>query len=189
MAARKALEELLVDIHDIFARHRFDIGIKDDTKVKLTPTDESPAYSQNLPTPTNLKKNLTNGLTVEMALLHKYGIVITLPFSRNASPVFAQRNSNGKLRLLVDLRKFNNLLLNDYINNKQPVSALTDAAQHIAGKIIFSKFECSQAYHFFQMADRKSVEMFSFDSRTFAYRRLAQGLNRWVSASSGFARG
>ena len=40
------------------------------------------------------------------------------------------------------------------------------------------------------MADQRSVERlaFSFASRTFAYRRLAQGLSRSVSAFSGFMR-
>ena len=40
------------------------------------------------------------------------------------------------------------------------------------------------------MADQRSVEMltFNFASRTFAYRRLAQGLSRSVSAFSSFMR-
>ena len=40
------------------------------------------------------------------------------------------------------------------------------------------------------MVDQRSVEMlaFSFASRTFAYKRLAQGLNRSVSAFSSFMR-
>ena len=41
-----------------------------------------------------------------------------------------------------------------------------------------------------QMADKRSVEMlaFNFASRTFAYRRLAQGLSRSLSAFSSFMR-
>ena len=31
------IEDLLVQFHDIFARHRFDIGMNEDFKVKLTP--------------------------------------------------------------------------------------------------------------------------------------------------------
>ena len=40
------------------------------------------------------------------------------------------------------------------------------------------------------MADQRSVEMlaFNFDCRTFAYKRLAQGLSRYVSAFSSFMR-
>ena len=183
---RQEIEEILVEFHDIFARHRFDIGINREFKVKLTPNDDRPAYSQSLPTPINLKDDIT----VELALLHKYGIITTLPFSKYASPIFAQRKPNGRLRLLVDLRKINNLITEDYANNNHPVSTLSDAAQHMAGKKLFCKLDCSQAYHCLQMADYQSIQMlaFNFASRTFAYRRLAQGLSRSLSAISSFMR-
>ena len=77
-----------------------------------------------------------------------------------------------------------------YINNNHPVSTLTDAAQHMAGKNLFCKLDCSQAYHCLQMADQQSIELlaFNFASRTFAYRRLAQGLSRSLSAFLSFIR-
>ena len=183
---RQEIEEILVEFHDIFARHRFDIGINREFKVKLTPNDDRPAYSQSLPTPINLKDDIT----VELALLHKYGIITTLPFSKYASPIFAQRKPNGRLRLLVDLRKINNLITEDYANNNHPVSTLSDAAQHMAGKKLFCKLDCSQAYHCLQMADYQSIQMlaFNFASRTFAYRRLDEGLSRSLSAFSSFMR-
>ena len=182
----KQIEALLVEFHDIFARLRSDIGMNEDFTVKLTPKDDSPAYSQSLPTPINLEEDIL----VVLALLHKYGIITTLPFSKYASPIFAQKKPNGKLRLLVDLRKINNLISDDYINNNHPVSTLTDAAQHMAGKKLFCKLDCSQAYHCLQMADQRSIEMLSFNfaSRTFAYRRLAQGLSRALSSFSSFMR-
>ena len=169
---RQPIEEILIEFHDIFARHRFDIGTNREFKVKLTPNYDRPEYSQSLPTPINLKDDIT----VELALLHKYGIITTLPFSKYASPIFAQRKPNGSLRLLVDLRKINNLITEDYINNNHPVSTLSDAAQHMAGKKLFCKLDCSQAYHCLQMANYQSIQMlaFNFASRTFAYRRLAQ---------------
>ena len=153
--------------------------MNEDFKVTLTPKDDAPAYSQSLPTPINLKEDIL----VELALLHSYGIITTLPFSKYASPIFAQKKHNGKLRLMVDLRKINNLISDDYINNNHPVSILTDAAQHMAGKRLFCKLDCSQAYHCLQMADQRSIEMlaFNFASRTFAYCRLAQGLSRALS--------
>ena len=182
----KQREALLVEFHDTFARHRFNIGMNEEFTVKLTPKDDSPAYIQSLPTPINLKEDIL----VELALLHKYGIITTLPFSKYASPFFAQKKPNGKLRLLVDLRKINNLISDDYINNNHPVSILTDAAQHMAGKKLFYKLDCSQAYHCLQMADQSFIEMlaFNFASRTFAYRRLAQELSRALSGFSSFMR-
>ena len=183
---KQAVEDILAEYHDIFARHRMNIGMNTEFKVKVTPKDDKTVYSQTLPMPIHLKEDLI----VELALLHKYGIITVLPFSKNASPIFAQRKPNGKLRLLVDLRKINTLIADDYTNNNHPVSILSDAAQHLAGKSVFCKLDCSQAYHCLQMADQRSVEMLAlnFASRTFAYRRLAQGLSRSVSAFSSFVR-
>ena len=159
--------------------------MNDEFKMKMTPKDDSPAYSQSLPATINLEDIL-----VKLAMLHKYGIITTLPFSKYASPIFVQKKPNGTLRLLVHLRKINNLVSDDYINNNHPVSTVVDAAQHLAGKKLFCKLDCSQAYHCLQMADQRSIEMlaFNFASRTFAYRRLAQGLSMALSALSIFMR-
>ena len=182
----QAVEDILVEYHDIFARHRLDIGKNIEFKVKLTPSDDKAVYSQSLPMPIHLKEDLI----VELALMHKYGIITVLPFLKYASPIIAQRTPNGKLRLLVDLRKINTLIADDYTSNNQPVRTLSDAAQHLAGTSLFCKLDCSQAYHCLQMADQRSVELlaFNFASRTFAYKRLAQDLCRSVSAFSSFMR-
>ena len=121
--------------------------------------------------------------------MHKYGIITALPFSKYASPNFAQRKHKGKLRLLVDLRNINTLMVEDYSNNNHPVSTVSVAAQQLVGKSpLFCKLDCSQAYHCLQMADQRSVEMlaFNFAMRSFGYKRLAQGLSRSVSAFSRF---
>ena len=182
----QAIEDILVENHDIFARHRMDIGMDTEFKVKLTPKDDKAVYSQSLPMPIHLKEDLI----VELALMHKYGIITVLLFSKYASPNFEQRKPNGKLRLLVDLRKINSLIADDYTINNHPVSTLSDAAQQLAGRSLFCKLDCSLAYHCLQIADQRSVEMlaFNFASRTFAYKRLAQFLSRSVSAFSSFLR-
>ena len=126
---KQAIEDILVECHDIFARRRMDIGMNTEFKMKLTPKDDKTVYSQSLPTPIQLREDLI----VELALMHKYGFITVLPFSKYASPVFAQRKPSGKLRLLVDLRKINSLIAADYTNNNHPVSTLSDAAQHWQG--------------------------------------------------------
>ena len=183
---KRAVEDILVDYHEIFARHRMDIGKNTEFKAKLTTKDDEVVYSQSLPMPIHLKEDLI----VELALMNKYGIITVLPFSKYASPIFAQRKPTGKLRLLMDLTKKEKLIAYDYTNNNHPVSTLSDAAQHLAGKSLFCKLDCSQVYHCLQMADQLPVEMlaFSFAGRTFAYKRLAQGLTRSVSAFSSFMR-
>ena len=98
---KQAVEDILVEYHDIFARHRMDIGMNTEFKVRLTPKDDKAVYSQSPPMLTHLKEDLI----VEPALMHKYGIITVLAFSKYASPIFARRKPNGKLRLLVDLQK------------------------------------------------------------------------------------
>ena len=63
---KQANEDILVDYHDIFVRHRRDIGMNTEFKVKLTPKGNKVVYSQNLPMPIHLKKDLI----VELALMH-----------------------------------------------------------------------------------------------------------------------
>ena len=60
------IEEQLVEFHDIFARHQFDIGMNEEFKMKLTPKDGSPAYSQTRLAPINFKEDIL----VELAMLH-----------------------------------------------------------------------------------------------------------------------
>ena len=88
------IEELLVEFHNIFARHRFDIGMNEEFKEKLTPKDDSPAYSQSLPAPIKLKEDIL----VELAMLHKYGILTSLPhyrFQNMPAQYLPKRNQTG----------------------------------------------------------------------------------------------
>ena len=135
-----------------------------------------------------MSTNLKEDLIVELALVHKYGFINLLPLSKYAKTIFAQRKPNGKLRLLVDVWKINSLNGDDYTNNIHPVCTLSYAALHLAGKSLFCKLDCSQAYHCLQMADQRSVEMpaFNFVCTSFAYIRLAKGLSTSVSALSSF---
>ena len=55
---KQAVEDILVEYHDIFARHRMDIGMNTEFNVKLTPKDDKAVYSQSLPMPIHLKEDL-----------------------------------------------------------------------------------------------------------------------------------
>ena len=61
------MEDILVECHDIFAKHRRNIGMNTELEVRLTPKDDKAAYSQNLPRPIHLEEVLI----VELALMHK----------------------------------------------------------------------------------------------------------------------
>ena len=90
---QRTIRTTIVEYNDIFAR-RLDIDINHNFKMKLTSKDESPVYTQSLSVSIKLKEVLT----VEIALMHRIGILTTLPFQKYSSPIFAQRKPNGKLR-------------------------------------------------------------------------------------------
>ena len=82
----------------------------------------------------------------------------------------------------------NNLISDDHVNNNHPVRTAIDEGQDTAGKNLFCKLYCPQAYRCLEMADQRSVEMLAVNptTKTFAYRRLAQGFSRSLSAFSSF---
>ena len=155
-------------------------------KINLTLEHQGPLYTQGPPTPIQLK----NELTVELALMHYFVLITTLSHSKNTSPLFAHRKPSGKLRMLIDLRSINQSFKTKYIDSNFPISNMTDASNHFAGKILFTKLNFSQAYHCVQMADDLSVQLlaFNFGSRTYAYKYLAQGLGKSVTGFSSFIR-
>ena len=88
----------------------------------------------------------------------------------------------------MDFGIINSLIAIDYTSTNHPVSTYSDAAQHLAGKSLFCKIDCSQVYHCFYMVNKRSVGLlgFNFASRTFAYRGLAQCLSRSVFSLPSF---
>ena len=80
-----------------------------ENKVKLTPKDDKVVYSKSLPLHIRLKEDLI----VELAPMHKYGYSTVLTFSKYASTLFAPRKSNGKLLVLVDLRKITSVIAHE----------------------------------------------------------------------------
>ena len=181
---KQQVEDLLIEFSDIFSKHDLDIGVNHDFKIKLRAEHDRPVYTQCPPAHINMKDEIL----VRLALLEYFGVIQTLPFSKYSSPIFAQRKPNGSLRILIDLRKINHLIRHDYDTNNFPIATLADAGNHLAGKKYFCTLDCSQAYYTLQMADEASIQMlaFNFAGRTFAFRRLAQGLSRSVSAFSSY---
>ena len=154
------VERLLVTYNRPSAHQRLDLKLNSEFKIKLTPKHDEQVYAQNLPTPTILKDEKL----FELALQQEYGSIKTLPFSKYSSPIFAQRKPNGKLRILVDLRRINHLIKHGTTRRSTTiVTTITHAAQHTVGKIYFCKLDCSQAYHCLQMADQQSMQTLSFN--------------------------
>ena len=73
------------------------------------PDYDQPVYTQNPPTPIHLREELQ----VELALLQYFCIITSLNHSKYSSPIYANRKPNGELRIWVDLRRINHILLHD----------------------------------------------------------------------------
>ena len=98
--------------------------------------------------------------------------------------------NNSKLRNKVDLRRSYHLIKHDYAKNNHHVATILDATQQTVAKRYFYKLDCSNAYHGMRMADEQCIQILSilFAFRTIAWKRLAPGLNRSLSASTGVLR-
>ena len=164
-AEKQAVEDILVEYHDVFARDIISIGMNTEFKVRIWAKIDAAVYFQSLPMPIHLKDNLIG----ELVLMNKCGIIKLLLFPKYSSRIFAQWKFHGKLRILVDCRRIKTLFADDYTKYNHPVSSLSDGAQHLAGKSRFCKLDCSQAFNCFQMADQRSVELlaFNFARKTF----------------------
>ena len=128
---KRQLEEFLVEYHDVFAKHRFDVGYNTELRIKLTPEHPLPVYLQGPPAPIHLRDEIL----VELALLQYFNNITTLSHSKYSSPIFVRRKSSGKLRILIDLRRVNHLR-HEYLNSTFPISNMTDATNHFAEKFV-----------------------------------------------------
>ena len=89
---KQAVEDILVEYHDIFARHRMDIAMNTEFQVKLTAKVDKAFHSQNLPMPIHLKEDLI----IELALMHKYGIASPILHRGNPTENYASLWISGK---------------------------------------------------------------------------------------------
>ena len=158
MSTDEKLDDFLVEYHDVFAKHRSDVAYNTELNIKITPAHQPPVFVQSPPAPIHLRDKVL----VELALLQYFNNTTTLSHSTYSSPIFVHRNPSGKLRILIDLRRVNHLLRHDYLNSNFPISDVIEATNHFAGKKLFCKLDCSQAYHCVQMADDLSVQLLAF---------------------------
>ena len=61
---KPAAEDILVEYHEISARLRKEIAMNTDFRIKFKPKNNEAAYSQILPVPIHLNKDLTNELNL-----------------------------------------------------------------------------------------------------------------------------
>ena len=89
---KHAVENILVEYHDIFARHKMDIEKNTEFKVRLTPKDDKAVYSQNLPMPIHSKEDVI----VELALCTNTGLSQSYPSQNMRVPYLPSENPMEK---------------------------------------------------------------------------------------------
>ena len=95
---KQEIKDIPVDCQDIFVGNRTEIGMSMELTMKLIPENDEAVYSQNLPMPIHLKEDPN----VELALMHKNGIITLLSLSKYASSIFGkktQRNTTSSCGL------------------------------------------------------------------------------------------
>ena len=144
-AEERAKKNIFVEYHDSFARHRMDIRMKREFKLKPTSKDDKAVYKQSLPIPIHLKEHLI----IKLALTNKSKIITMYPFPSmqvefllNKHPRKTTYPCRTKDDLHFDFRR----LHSKYSSS----STLLEAAQNLAGKSFFCKLDCSQAGLFFR---------------------------------------
>ena len=85
---KQAFENILVEYHDIFARHRMHIGLNTEFKMRLTTKDDKALYSQSLPVPIHLNEDLI----VELALWTNTGLSQSYPSQNMRVPFLRSEN-------------------------------------------------------------------------------------------------
>ena len=74
---KQDIEDLLLKYHYIFARHHLDIGANEEFKVKLTPENDKPMYTQG----PLIAFNYQDEVLVKLALLKFWGVITPLTHS------------------------------------------------------------------------------------------------------------
>ena len=173
-----------MEYYDVFAKYRFDVEYNTELNIKLLPEQRLPVYFKSPLAPIHLRDESL----VDLAILQYFNNITILPQSKFSSPIFVHRKSSGKLRTLIDLRRVDHLLRHVYVNSNFPISNMTDATNHNAGKKWFFKLDCSQACLWVKMANDLLVQRLAinFASRIFVYNCLAQGQNKSIAGLISF---
>ena len=131
--------EFLVEYHDVFAKHRFDVGYNKELNYKLTSEHPIPVCVQSSPGPIQLHDELL----IEYSLPQNFNIKQRCHIPNTVVRCFFHCKSCGKLEIVFDLRRVNHLLRHDFSNSNIPIRKTMDALNNFPGKSLFCKLGCS----------------------------------------------
>ena len=184
---RDAVEDILVEYHDIFARHRMDVGMNTEFRVGITAQDDKAVYSRSLPMPIHLEDNLF----VKFSLMHKNRIITNLPFLKKTQVPFLHRGNPTEKFASLWISGKSTPWLQMIILTRMTQSALCQMHHrtwqgnlYSASLIAFKPLTVCR----WRTSGQWNLLAFNFATEVFDYRRLPQGLSRSMSAFSSFMR-
>ena len=178
-AQKAKLKEIIMEHHEAFGGHPYDIGVTTtyvhDIKVK----DETPLYQKQFRLAQTHKEWLTNHVKklVEVGVLRR-------SVSKHNSAVFCVPKSSGSLRMVLDLRPLNKNLEPFYYVS-QPLEEIIDTVGQMKGKY-FSVTDTLKGFWGLKLTERsKQYTAFSIHGEgKWEYNSCPQGL---LSAPAGYS--
>ena len=117
---QKILVQLVMDHHEAFGGHEYDIGVTDTYTLDIKMKTEEPIYVKQFRIPDTHRDWLIEHVKKLLAIG-----VIERSTSRWNSPVFAVSKPSGGLRMIVDLRKINSSMIPHYYVG-EPLESILD---------------------------------------------------------------
>lgn len=136
--AKQQLCEQLMEKHDVFSCHEWDVGRSKSTKHEIRLTDSTPFRERSRRLPPADLQDVRNHLME----LQKCGI-ISESRSPYASPIVVVRKKSGKVRMCVDYRTLNRRTIPD----QYTVPRVEDALHSLVGSKWFSVLDLRSGYY------------------------------------------
>lgn len=165
---RSQLTNLIDSFRDVFSEHDYDIGNCSVLKHTIDVGDPRTFHSKQYPVPQAIKSDVKTKIDE----LLKHGIIrhSSSPWS---NPIFFVRKKDGRLNLIVDFRKLNEITKTDCF----PIPMVDEMFANLNGCKYFTSLDLTSGYYQVDL-DEESKEKTAFvaDNKLLEFNKLAFGL-------------
>lgn len=135
---RAMLEEVLVEMKDVFSKDNSDIGDIQDFQMPINLVDNIPVAAPYRRVPPHLYKEVKN--YIDDLITNGW---VRESRSSYSSPIVVVRKKDGSMRMCIDYRALNLKTVAD----AQPIPRIQDILDTLGGQQWFSTLDMSKAYH------------------------------------------
>ena len=126
--------DLLIDYHQVFSRHKYDLGCTDLVQVRI-PTGDAKPYAEGL---RSHPKAYLDIIDAEIEAMRKADVIEPSQSSWNSN-IVCVRKRNGDVKVCVDMRRLNSV--HQPFIDKFPLSRIDECIDALAGKSWFSSLD------------------------------------------------